>query len=163
MDETGMDRVRQQGNRDGADPGAREREQLGWLREFLRQFELAWQLLWDARVPFSTKLVPLLTAFYFLSPIDIVPDAFLGLGQVDDLVVILIGLRMFISLCPPEIVSQYRKFGPADEHRDRQAEEEMPEIIEVETRIPGDPWQSATLHPNESNDHRIEKSGNKDL
>jgi len=39
--------------------GEQERELLGWLREFLSQFELAWKLLWDKRVSGFTKLVPL--------------------------------------------------------------------------------------------------------
>jgi uncharacterized membrane protein YkvA (DUF1232 family) len=82
---------------------------LAWLREFFAQFGLAWQLFWDERVPFSTKLVPLLTLFYLLMPIDLVPDTFLGVGQVDDIVLLLVGLRVFISLCPLELVDEHRK------------------------------------------------------
>jgi len=84
--------------RRGAD---QEKELLGWLKEFLSQFRVAWNLLWDSRVPLTTKLVPLLMVLYLLMPIDIIPDALLGLGQVDDLVLVLVGLRMFISLSPP--------------------------------------------------------------
>ena len=32
---------------------------LGWLKEFFGQFKLAWELLWDGRVPIITKVVPL--------------------------------------------------------------------------------------------------------
>ena len=86
--------------------GEQERELLGWLREFLLQFELAWKLLWDKRVSGFTKLVPLATLVYLFLPIDLLPDPVLGLGQVDDLVMILLGLRMFISLCPPDVVAE---------------------------------------------------------
>jgi uncharacterized membrane protein YkvA (DUF1232 family) len=39
--------------------------------------------------------------------IDLVPDALLGLGQLDDLAVILLGVKAFIDLCPPEIVKEH--------------------------------------------------------
>lgn len=84
------------------------KDMLAWLREFFSQFGLAWQLFWDERVPFSTKLVPLLTILYLFVPIDLVPDAFFGVGQVDDLVILLVGLRFFISLCPLELVDEYK-------------------------------------------------------
>ncbi len=54
------------------------------------QFELAWKLLWDRRVSFFTKWCRLHLG-YLLMPFDLVPDALLGLGQVDDLVVVLVG------------------------------------------------------------------------
>lgn len=82
---------------------------MGWLREFFSQFQLAWRLFWDERVPFETKLIPILTMLYLVMPIDLVPDAFFGVGQVDDLVLLLIGLRVFISLCPTALVDQYRQ------------------------------------------------------
>ena len=83
-------------------------ELMAWLREFFSQFGLAWKLFWDDRVPFGTKIVPLLTLFYLLMPIDLVPDAFLGVGQMDDLVILLVGLRIFISLCPLELVDEHK-------------------------------------------------------
>ena len=46
--------------------------------------------------------------------IDLLADPMLGLGQLDDLAVIALGLRLFISLCPPALVEQYqRRFGGA--------------------------------------------------
>ena len=84
-------------------------ELMAWLREFFSQFGLAWRLFWDERVPFVTKLVPLLTLIYLVMPIDLIPDAFLGVGQMDDLVLLLVGLRVFISLCPLELVDEHKK------------------------------------------------------
>ncbi len=114
--------------------GEQERELLGWLREFLLQFELAWKLLWDKRVSGFTKLVPLATLVYLFLPIDLLPDPVLGLGQVDDLVMILLGLRMFISLCPPDVVAEL-------EGGDAKVEEvawrsSVEEIIDVEPQLP---------------------------
>ncbi|MBN1248000.1 MAG: DUF1232 domain-containing protein [Anaerolineae bacterium] len=112
-----------------------ERELLGWLRDFFSQFGLAWKLLWDNRVPLSTKLVPLLTVAYLILPIDIVPDVLVGFGQVDDLVILLVGLRMFISLCPPSVVAEYNRLTA--DRRDSEAWDEPDvEIIELDAEIP---------------------------
>jgi hypothetical protein len=104
----------------------------------------------------------LLAAFYVISPIDIIPDALLGIGQVDDLLLVLIGMRMFISLCPPEIVSQYTKFGAGSGDRTDQAQGEAPEIVELEPRVPRENWESATLRATPRESGAIEKNANKD-
>jgi uncharacterized membrane protein YkvA (DUF1232 family) len=111
-----------------------EREVLGWLREFLSQFELAWKLVWDRRVSFFTKLVPLSLLGYLLMPFDLVPDALLGLGQVDDLVVILVGLRMFISLCPPDVVADLQGIEVRASD-DADAGQPVKEIIDLEPEM----------------------------
>ena len=80
---------------------------VGWLKDFFRQFQLAWRLLLDSRIPVATKVIPFGTFAYMISPVDLVPDAILGFGQVDDLMVLLLGLKMFIDLCPPDIVAEH--------------------------------------------------------
>ena len=115
-------------------PPDKERELLGWLREFLSQFELAWKLLWDQRVSFFTKLVPLSLLGYLLMPFDLVPDALLGIGQVDDLVVILVGLRMFISLCPPDVVADLQGLEVAPGEDDG-TQQPVREIIDLESEM----------------------------
>jgi uncharacterized membrane protein YkvA (DUF1232 family) len=117
-------------------PADQERELFGWFRELLSQFALAWKLTWDPRVPLSTKLVPLIVVAYVLLPFDIVPDTFFGLGQVDDLVLVLVGLRTFISLCPPEVVSAYRKV--TGEEPDEAWVDPDEDVIELEARLPAE-------------------------
>ncbi len=162
MNQTQMERVMGRKDSDHESVNDREREQAGWFREFLWNFELAWQLLWDNRVPLSTKLVPLLAALYVVSPIDIIPDYLLGIGQVDDLLLVLIGMRMFISLSPPEVVAQYAKFRPDTGDRGREARGDEPEVVELEPRMPRESWESATLRPSRREAGVIEKKGNKD-
>jgi uncharacterized membrane protein YkvA (DUF1232 family) len=112
-----------------------DRETFGWLKEFFSQFELAWRLLWDERVPISAKILPLLTVAYLISPIDFLPDAMLGLGQVDDLVIFMVGLRMFISLSPPDIVAEYQRL--VGRHRPEATWDDAgPEIIDLEAQMP---------------------------
>lgn len=79
----------------------------GFWAGLIRQFRLAWRLLWDPRVPGWTKLVPFFTLLYIISPVDFVADWFLGLGQLDDLGVLLVGVRLFAALAPQEIVLQH--------------------------------------------------------
>ncbi|MEA3308157.1 MAG: DUF1232 domain-containing protein [Chloroflexota bacterium] len=81
---------------------------LAWVKDFFQQFQLAWYLLLDRRVPIFTKSIPFLTIAYLLFPLDLIPDAALGLGQMDDLAVLLLGLRSFIVFCPPQLVAQYQ-------------------------------------------------------
>ncbi len=81
---------------------------LVWLQDVARQARLAWRLFWDQRVPMWTKLVPSAALVYVLSPVDFIPAAVVpGLGQLDDLAVLLIGVKLFIELAPPAVVREH--------------------------------------------------------
>ena len=82
---------------------------LHTLTSLFRELGLAWKLFLDEQVPTWTKAVPLLSLVYLIWPIDLISDPILGLGQLDDLVILLLGLKLFISLCPEEIVQKYRQ------------------------------------------------------
>jgi uncharacterized membrane protein YkvA (DUF1232 family) len=65
------------------------------------------------------KAVPLLALLYVISPIDFVPDFIPGLGQLDDLGIILAALELFVRLCPGvaqifhrEAIIQRRRYSP---------------------------------------------------
>ena len=91
---------------------------LAFWTEMTKRLRLVWQLYWDGRVPMWTKLVLPAALLYLISPVDFVPDVILGLGQLDDLGVILLGIALFIKLCPPEIVQAYLdriEFGDIDD------------------------------------------------
>ena len=76
------------------------------LPKFLKLFS---RLFKDPRVSLAPKLVPLGVLGYLILPVDLLPDVLLGLGQLDDLVVLLLGLRLFLRLCPPEVVQEHVK------------------------------------------------------
>jgi len=80
---------------------------IQWFEEALRQVRLTWRLLFDDRVPGWLKLIPPITLAYVLSPIDLVPDVMPGLGQLDDLAVLLIGIKAFIELAPRDVVREH--------------------------------------------------------
>ena len=80
---------------------------LAWIKDLSRQARLAWRLFLDQRVPLWTKFIPPLTLAYILFPVDLVPDVALGIGQLDDLAVLLIGVKLFIELSPADVVHEH--------------------------------------------------------
>jgi uncharacterized membrane protein YkvA (DUF1232 family) len=80
---------------------------LNILGGVVRRVRLVWLLFWDNQVPLWVKSVLPVSLIYLISPIDFIPDWFLGLGQLDDLGVILLGMALFVKLCPPDIVQKY--------------------------------------------------------
>lgn len=77
------------------------------LTEFIKRFRLVWLLFTDKRVPIWIKSILPLSLLYLVSPVDFLPDFILGLGQLDDLGVILLGMALFVKLCPVDIVEYY--------------------------------------------------------
>ena len=81
---------------------------LPFFKEVYRQIRLAWRLLWDPRVSWALKLIPPLTLLYLISPIDILPDWVIpGLGELDDVAVIMLGVKLFIELSPLPVVREH--------------------------------------------------------
>jgi uncharacterized membrane protein YkvA (DUF1232 family) len=85
-----------------------DRNSPGFWMNLLNSFRIAWRLLWDARVPLSTKIIPVIVVLYILSPIDIIPDFIPGLGQIDDVALLLIGVQAFIAMSPKDLVARLR-------------------------------------------------------
>lgn len=60
-----------------------------------------WKLARHADTPRPAKLVALLVLAYALSPIDLIPDFIPVLGQLDDLVLVPLGIALAVRLVPP--------------------------------------------------------------
>lgn len=89
------------------------------LRALIVHARLAIRLFREPRVPMLLKAVPLFAFLYVLSPIDLVSDFIPGLGQLDDLGIILAALELFVRLCPSgaevfhrEAIAQRRRYAP---------------------------------------------------
>ena len=52
------------------------------------------------------KALLVLALVYVVSPLDVIPDFIPVIGEMDDIVVVLSGLWLFIRLCPPEVVRE---------------------------------------------------------
>ncbi|MFQ6014195.1 MAG: YkvA family protein [Anaerolineae bacterium] len=88
----------------GSDP----RQVAGFLADIVKNARLTWRLFTDQRVSPWLKAILPATLFYLISPIDLFPDLMLGLGQLDDIAIILLAIKFFIDLCPKEVVQQHR-------------------------------------------------------
>ena len=87
-------------------------ETAGVLASIIKNARLVWRLLRDPDVSAWLKTIPLASLLYLLFPFDFIPDFALGLGQLDDIAVILLGLKLFIELSPQDIVRRHlREMG----------------------------------------------------
>jgi uncharacterized membrane protein YkvA (DUF1232 family) len=82
-------------------------EKAGILASIIKNARLVWRLLRDPDVPASLKAIPPASLLYLLFPFDFLPDLALGLGQLDDIAIILLGVKLFIELCPQDIVRRH--------------------------------------------------------
>ena len=89
--------------------GTAAQPKAGVLTEILHNAQLAWHLLLDRRVGLLLKLIiPGLMLGYLIFPVDLLPDFIPVLGQLDDLAVLALGIKIFIEMCPKDIVREYR-------------------------------------------------------
>ena len=82
-------------------------DQPGFFREVWQQARLVLRLILDPEVPIYLKVLPFAALVYLLLPFDFLPDVVPGLGQLDDLTIILVGAKVFIELAPQDIVARY--------------------------------------------------------
>ena len=82
-------------------------QQVGVFKSLVNRGRLAFRLLKDGRVPIYLKVIPAVALLYVISPLDFIPDVAIGLGQLDDIGVILAGIEGFIALCPQYVVDEH--------------------------------------------------------
>lgn len=81
------------------------------LKEYLllapRLIKLLWRLARDPRVPARSKATLFILGAYLVSPIDLIPDAIPGLGQIDDLFIAAFALDQILNRVPDEVVIEH--------------------------------------------------------
>jgi uncharacterized membrane protein YkvA (DUF1232 family) len=85
-------------------------ERAGLLAGVLRDARLVWRLLGDPRLSLLMKaFVPGLALLYVLSPVDLIPGfLFPIVGQMDDLAIVALAVKLFIQMAPPQVVAEHR-------------------------------------------------------
>lgn len=68
------------------------------------KLKFAWRLFRDPGVPAAAKAVMPGVLVYLASPIDIIPDFIPVLGQLDDLLVLFLGLGIVLALTPRRVI-----------------------------------------------------------
>jgi uncharacterized membrane protein YkvA (DUF1232 family) len=85
-------------------------------RRLPRYGRLAANMLRDDRVPLEARSALVAGGAYVISPIDLIPGFIPVLGQLDDLLVALLGLRFALSQCSVEVREEHlERAGLRDE------------------------------------------------
>jgi len=67
---------------------------------------LYWRLR-DPRVSVWPKAMLVGALAYVALPFDLIPDVIPFLGEIDDLVIVIVAARWFMQWCPPEVVREH--------------------------------------------------------
>jgi uncharacterized membrane protein YkvA (DUF1232 family) len=71
------------------------------------KFKLVGRLVRDARVPLWVKAVIPLVILYLATPLDIIPDFLPVIGHLDDVLVVLVGVSLFVRFTPVAVVEEH--------------------------------------------------------
>jgi uncharacterized membrane protein YkvA (DUF1232 family) len=80
---------------------------LNIFRRALAHVRLAARLLREPQVPVIFKALLIGAAGYVILPFDLVPDFVPGLGQLDDLTVMVLAIETVIALVPSRLVEHH--------------------------------------------------------
>lgn len=79
-----------------------------WIRNVFIQLDTLWLAIRDARVSLLAKALAFVTLAYAVSPIDLIPDFIPVLGQLDDMIIVPLGIALSLRLIAPEIRQELR-------------------------------------------------------
>jgi uncharacterized membrane protein YkvA (DUF1232 family) len=79
---------------------------IGKLR-FGDKLRLGRDIFADPRVPLWSRFIAIGLAVYLASPIDIVPDFIPILGQLDDLLIVMLGAGLLLRSVPRHIIEEH--------------------------------------------------------
>jgi uncharacterized membrane protein YkvA (DUF1232 family) len=65
------------------------------------------------RMPWYAKLVVAGTAAYLLSPIQLIPSFIPVIGFLDDLLVLVVGVKLLRKIIPPDVLTECRELAAA--------------------------------------------------
>ena len=73
-----------------------------------KSWTLFWRLFTSTDVPLGLKFIPALSFIYWVLPFDMFIIPLIGATPIDDVSVILLGLKLFVELCPRDLVERFR-------------------------------------------------------
>lgn len=91
----------------------------------------------DGRVnPFLRFGIPILALIYVLFPIDVIPDMIPGLGQIDDLGIVILLFQMLVKLASPDIVGDYRSdVGQTQDGASRAQHKDDDDVVDADYHV----------------------------
>jgi uncharacterized membrane protein YkvA (DUF1232 family) len=72
-----------------------------------RYVRLAYRLTRDSRLTAGQRALAAVGAAYLISPIDAIPGVIPVAGQLDDLAVLLLGIRQALRSCPADVAAEH--------------------------------------------------------
>ena len=79
-------------------------------------WRLALRVLRDPRVPRRARLLLLAVLLYLMLPFDVIPDFLPVIGQLDDLLVVVLGAWAIARLVPVVVIQEHRRAVLTDAH-----------------------------------------------
>lgn len=79
-----------------------------WAAELKTQLMTLWYCRSHPDTPLAAKLLAALVVGYALSPIDLIPDFIPVLGQLDDLILVPLGIYVVLRLLPKHVIAESR-------------------------------------------------------
>jgi uncharacterized membrane protein YkvA (DUF1232 family) len=80
-----------------------------WAQGMYRDIYTVYLAARDTRVPWYARFWALLTAAYFVSPIDLIPDFIPVVGHLDDAVLVPLCIWLAMRLIPENLLEQHRQ------------------------------------------------------
>ena len=71
------------------------------------KLELAGRLVMDGRMPLLVRIIPALLVLYLALPLDLIPDFIPVLGQLDDVLVLVVGVALLVRLAPMKVIDEH--------------------------------------------------------
>jgi uncharacterized membrane protein YkvA (DUF1232 family) len=81
----------------------------------------------DHRIPRAARLIPVLLVGYLAMPFDIIPDFLPVLGYLDDVIIVVLALALFVRLCPREVVKELLEESSQDSN--------VSEVLQQQRRV----------------------------
>jgi uncharacterized membrane protein YkvA (DUF1232 family) len=84
-----------------------------WAHLIRRDIHALYLAARDPRVPWPAKALAAAVAAYALSPIDLIPDFIPVLGQLDELIILPLGIALAVRMIPAELMAEHRAAATA--------------------------------------------------
>ncbi len=80
----------------------------GWLRSLVRDVVVMFSAMRDPRVPWSAKLVGVISVLYVILPVDLIPDFIPVIGWLDDMAALPLASYLFQRLTAAPVMDELR-------------------------------------------------------
>ncbi len=71
------------------------------------KFALAKNLWADERIPLAVRLIVPILVLYLAMPLDLIPDFIPVIGQLDDILAIIVGVALLVRFIPEAVLDQH--------------------------------------------------------